>query len=118
MNSFSEIVKNFSEKRVQIANDTETGWSKHEFSFRVLFGSIPSSYPLHTCSSLSPSCDNQRRLQILPNVLQGPKIPPFRTTKITDVLLGGKGLNAFLSPAKTVKQTQPEATVLRASTAA
>lgn len=66
------------------------------FSFRGLFGSIPSNYPLDTCSSLSPSCDNQKCLQILPNVLQGAKIPPFRTTEITDVLLGGKdGMNFY-----------------------
>ena len=66
------------------------GGANMSFSFRVLFGSIPSNYPLHACSSLSPSCDNQKCLQILPHVLQGAKIPPFRLTEITDVLLGGK----------------------------
>ena len=84
-------------------------------SFRVLFGSIPSNHPLDACHSLSPSCDNQKCLQILPNVLQGAKIPLFRTTEVTDVLLGGKGLNEFLSPAKTAKQHNLRPPVLRAT---
>lgn len=47
-----------------------------------LFNSIPGLYSLHTSSTLPPTCEKEKHLWMLPNVLWETNCPQLRTTDL------------------------------------
>lgn len=51
---------------------------------------IPGLHPLMPVAPLNPSCDDQKRLQTLPNVLGGPSRPRLRATALWEWTEGSR----------------------------